>query len=47
MLDFKTNKYTVIKGAISKELASVAYKYLSLKRRVAIWIDIKTYFLKR
>ncbi len=35
MLDFKTNKYTVIKGAISKELASVAYKYLSLKRRVA------------
>ena len=35
MLDFKTNKYTVIKGAISKELACVAYKYLSLKRRVA------------
>ena len=35
MLDFKTNKYTVIKGAISKELADIAYKYLLLKRRVA------------
>jgi|TARA_A100000172_G_scaffold36321_1_gene22040 hypothetical protein len=35
MSDFKTNKYTIIKNAISKELAEFAYNYLILKRKVA------------
>ena len=35
MSDFKINKYTIIKNAISKELAEFAYNYLILKRKVA------------
>ena len=35
MLDFKQHKYTIIKSAISKELANFAYQYFLLKRKVA------------
>ena len=35
MLDFKQHKYTIIKSAISKELADFSYEYLLLKRKVA------------
>lgn len=35
MLDFKEHKYTIIKSAISKELANFAYQYFLLKRKVA------------
>lgn len=34
-MSFKEQKYTVIKSAISKELADFAYQYLLLKRKVA------------
>ena len=32
-MSFKEQKYTVIKSAISKELADFAYQYLLLKRK--------------
>jgi hypothetical protein len=35
MLDFKQHKYTIIKSAISKEIANFSYEYLLLKRKVA------------
>ena len=35
MLNFKKNKYTIIKSAISKELADFSYQYFLLKRKVA------------
>tara|TARA_R110000787_G_scaffold24075_1_gene68596 strand:+ start:1998 stop:2678 length:681 start_codon:yes stop_codon:yes gene_type:complete len=35
-MGFKKNKYEIIKGAIPKKLANFIYKYLMLKRRVAI-----------
>jgi len=34
-MSFKNKKYTIIKSAISKELADFAYQYLLLKRKVA------------
>ena len=34
-MSFKNNKYTIIKSAISKELADFAYQYFLLKRKVA------------
>ena len=34
-MSFKKNKYSVIKGAISKELADFCYTYFLNKRRVA------------
>ena len=34
-MSFKKNKYTVIKKAISTELANFIYKYFLLKREVA------------
>ena len=34
-MSFKKNKYTVLKGAISKELANFVYKYFQNKRNVA------------
>ena len=34
-MSFKKNKYSVIKGAISKELAEFCYTYFLNKRRVA------------
>jgi hypothetical protein len=40
--DFKKNKYTIIRKAISEEISDFLYKYLLLKRRVA-----KTFFDKR
>ena len=41
-INFKKNKYTIIKKAISKELATFLYNYLLMKRQVA-----KTYFDSR
>ena len=34
-MSFKKNKYSVLKNAISKELADFVYKYFSNKRNVA------------
>ena len=34
-MSFKKNKYSVLKGAISKELADFVYKYFKNKRNVA------------
>ena len=34
-MSFKKNKYSVLKGAISKELADFVYKYFLNKREVA------------
>ena len=34
-MSFKKNKYSVLKGAISKELANFVYKYFINKRNVA------------
>ena len=34
-MSFKKNKYSVLKGAISKELADFVYKYFKNKRDVA------------
>ena len=34
-MSFKNNKYTVLKNAISKELADYVYKYFLNKRNVA------------
>ena len=34
-MSFKKNKYSVLKGAISKELANFVYKYFLMKRKVA------------
>ena len=41
-MNFKKNKYTIIKNAISKDLATFLYNYLLIKRQVA-----KTYFDSR
>ena len=37
-MSFKNNKYTVLKKAISKELADFAYSYFLNKRKVAIFL---------
>ena len=34
-MSFKKNKYTILRNAISKELASFVYKYFLNKRKVA------------
>ena len=34
-MSFKKNKYTVIKGAISEDLAKFCYDYFMMKRQVA------------
>ena len=34
-MSFKKNKYTILKGAISKEIADFVYKYFKNKRNVA------------
>ena len=34
-MSFKNNKYTILKNAISKELADFVYKYFKNKRKVA------------
>ena len=35
---FKKNKYQVIRGAISKELADVAYRYLQVSAEADNWM---------
>jgi hypothetical protein len=41
-MSFKKNKYTVLKGAVSKEIADFSYKYFLNKRKVAeILFDTK------
>ena len=37
-MSFKKNKYQVIKGAISKELADVAYRYLQVSAEADNWM---------
>ena len=37
-MSFKKNKYQVIKGAISKELADVAYRYLQISAEADNWM---------
>ena len=34
-MSFKKNKYTVLKNAVSKEVADMAYSYFLNKRKVA------------
>jgi len=34
-MTFKTNKYTILKGAISREVADFAFAYFLNKRKVA------------
>ena len=38
-MSFKKNKYQVIRGAISKDLADVAYRYLQIRRNKDGMID--------
>ena len=42
-MSFQKNKYTVIKKAISKELADFIYKYFCNKRNVARFLFDKRY----
>jgi hypothetical protein len=44
-MSFKTNKYVVIKQAISKELAAFVANYFSIKKQVYILVDKKDLFL--
>ena len=42
-MSFKKNKYTVLRGAISKELASFVYSYFLKKRQVASFLFDQKY----
>ncbi len=42
-MSFKNNKYTVLKGAISKEIADFAYSYFLNKRKVARFLFDQKY----
>ena len=42
-MSFKKNKYKILKGAISKELASFVYSYFLKKRQVARFLFDSTY----
>ena len=37
-MSFKKNKYQVIRGAISKELAEVAFSYLQISAAADSWM---------
>ncbi len=37
-MSFKKNKYQVIRGAISKELANIAYDYLQISAEADHWM---------
>ena len=37
-MSFKKNKYQVLRGAISKELADVAYRYLQISAEADNWM---------
>ena len=37
-MSFKKNKYQVIRGAISKEIAEIAYKYLQISAEADHWM---------
>ena len=37
-MSFKKNKYQVIKGAISKELADIGYTYLQISAEADYWL---------
>ena len=37
-MSFKKNKYQVIRGAISKDLADVAYRYLQISAEADNWM---------
>ena len=45
-MSFKEKKYTVIKKAISYELANFAYNYLLLKREAVKWMHQNNYISK-
>ena len=42
-MSFKNNKYKILKGAISKELASFVYAYFLKKRQVARFLFDQKY----
>ena len=37
-MSFKKNKYQVIRGAISKEVADIAYRYLQISAEADHWM---------
>ena len=37
-MSFKKNKYQVIRGAISKEVANIAYRYLQISAEADNWM---------
>ena len=37
-MSFKKNKYQVIRGAISKEIADIAYRYLQISAEADNWM---------
>ena len=37
-MSFKKNKYQVIRGAISKEVADIAYRYLQISAEADYWM---------
>ena len=37
-MSFKKNKYQVIRGAVSKEIADVAYRYLQISAEADYWM---------
>ena len=37
-MSFKKNKYQVIRGAISKEVADIAYRYLQISAEADNWM---------
>ena len=42
-MTFKTNKYTILKGAISREVADFAFAYILNKRKVAKFLFDQKY----
>ena len=45
-MSFKEKKYTIIKKAISYELANFGYNYLLLKREAVAWMHQNNYISK-
>jgi hypothetical protein len=37
-MSFKKNKYQIIRGAISKEIADIAYRYLQISAEADHWM---------
>ena len=45
-MSFKEKKYTIVKNAISYELANFGYNYLLLKREAVKWMQEDNYISK-